>query len=57
MTDDDLGAHVVPSLSSVLAYAYYMAALAARLPIPGEHARRMLAAGLWYLYPGLPAGA
>ena len=30
--------------------------LAARLPmrIPGEHARRMLAASLWDLYPGCP---
>ena len=32
----------------------YMALLAARLPIPGEHARRMLAASLWDLYPGCP---
>ena len=31
-----------------------MALLAARLPIPGEHARRMLAASLWDLYPGCP---
>ncbi len=32
----------------------YMALLAVRLPIPGEHARRMLAASLWDLYPGCP---
>jgi hypothetical protein len=34
----------------------YMALLAARLPmwIPGEHARRMLAASLRDLYPGCP---
>jgi hypothetical protein len=31
-----------------------MAVVAARLPMPGEHARRMLAASLWYLYPGCP---
>jgi hypothetical protein len=37
-----------------LARATCMAVLAARLPIPGEHARRILAASLWYLYPGCP---
>ena len=42
------------SLSSVSLRKCYMALLAARLPIPGEHARRMLAASLWDLYPGCP---
>jgi hypothetical protein len=31
-----------------------MAVVAARLPMPGEHSRRMLAASLWYLHPGCP---
>ena len=53
MTDDE-EAEEHGSLSSVLAYACYMAVLAARLPMPGEHARRMLTASLWYLYPGCP---
>jgi hypothetical protein len=30
----------------------HMAVLAARLPMPGEHARRMLAASLWRISPG-----
>ena len=37
-----------------LARATCMAVLAARLPIPGEHARRLFAASLWDLYPGCP---
>ena len=45
-----LSSHV----SSLSLRRCYMALLAARLPIPGEHARRMLAASLWDLYPGCP---
>jgi hypothetical protein len=32
----------------------YMAVLAARLPMPDEHAPRMLAASLWCISPGCP---
>ena len=53
--DINLGDEEHGSLSSVSLRKCYMALLlAARLPIPGEHARRMLAASLWDLYPGCP---
>ena len=42
------------SMAALAPCECYMALLAARLPIPGELARRMLAASLWDLYPGCP---